>query len=510
MKRILAFAISAVLLYSFCTAVFADFSDHEKIGAAYRTAVADMTARGVLNGFPDGSFQPQGTLTREQGAKIIAYMALGEEVGQLTCTSAPFDDVKTDRWSAPCISWCAERQILLGYGDGRFGPEDTLTGEQFSKMLLCALGLAREGNYVGLGVTWADAVREDGKAAGIYAGDASMGSSAPISREQAALLAYNAQSSSETVKAGGSITLTKEKHPELDFTWHESYLNYAICDFAFTPSGNLLLLQMSDSVAEYTPGGELVGVYSYPFAEEGQTAYMLAADSMGNFYFADGRNNLILKANRENLLGSSHMGEDVPELTLSSQMSAVRENVVCLDTLDAEFEKITAEIDVSSADARLLSMERKTLFGSVETSVRRIPKDGRDWSPEAEFRIKWGDGVSETVHVRSNHKGEEAIFGLKLAGLADSETLIGYIREFVLNEAGQESMIETWIKIRRGQGITQITDQLDMNSMLTRTYNGQTWILLRQENGIRIMPLSQLADSVQWSSEHWYVCEIRQ
>ena len=261
MKRILAFAISAVLLYSFCTAVFADFSDHEKIGAAYRTAVADMTARGVLNGFPDGSFQPQGTLTREQGAKIIAYMALGEEVGQLTCTSAPFDDVKTDRWSAPCISWCAERQILLGYGDGRFGPEDTLTGEQFSKMLLCALGLAREGNYVGLGVTWADAVREDGKAAGIYAGDASMGSSAPISREQAALLAYNAQSSSETVKAGGSITLTKEKHPELDFTWHESYLNYAICDFAFTPSGNLLLLQMSDNVAEYTPGGELASIH---------------------------------------------------------------------------------------------------------------------------------------------------------------------------------------------------------------------------------------------------------
>ncbi|MBR5679733.1 MAG: S-layer homology domain-containing protein, partial [Clostridia bacterium] len=210
----------------------------------------------------------------------------------------------------------------------------------------------------------------------------------------------------ETAKAGGSITLAKEKHPELDFTYHDSYMNYAICDFAFTPSGNLLLLQLSDSVAEYTPGGELVGVYSYPFAEEGQTAYMLAADSMGNFYFADGRNNLILKANREKLLGYSHMGEDVPELTLSSQMSAVRENVVCLDTLDAVFEIITAEIDVSSADARLLSMERKTLFGSVETSVRRIPKDGRDWSPEAEFRIKWGDGVSETVHVRSNHKGE--------------------------------------------------------------------------------------------------------
>ena len=280
-RHILSLMMVTGLLFCLCLPVSAGFTDEKQIGTAYMTAVDLMTARGVLNGFPDGSFQPQGTLTREQGAKIITYMALGEEVSRLTCASAPFDDVKADRWSAPCISWCAERQILLGYGDGCFGPEDTLTGEQFSKMLLCALGLAREGNYVGLGVTWADAVREDGKAAGIYAGDASMGSSAPISREQAALLAYNAQSSSETVKAGGSITLTKEKHPELDFSWHESYLNYAICDFAFTPSGNLLLLQMSDSVAEYTPDGELVGVYSYPFAEEGQTAYMFAADSMG-------------------------------------------------------------------------------------------------------------------------------------------------------------------------------------------------------------------------------------
>ena len=510
LKRFLSIPVAVIMLFSFCTAAFADFSDHEKIGAAYRTAVADMTARGVLNGSPDGSFQPQGTLTREQGAKIITYMELGEEVSRLTCASAPFDDVKADHWSAPCISWCAERQILLGYGDGRFGPEDTLTGEQFSKMLLCALGLAREGNYVGLGVTWADAVREDGKAAGIYAGDASMGSSAPISREQAALLAYNAQSVSETVKTGCSITLTKEKNPELVFSYHDSYMNYAICDFAFTPSGNLLLLQLSDSVAEYTPGGELVGVYSYPFVNRRLTAYMLAADAAGNFYFADGRNNLILKANREKLLGSSHMGTDLPELTLSDQMTAVREGVVCLHTRDSDLWEIAAELDVSGNEARLVSSERsKALFGSVEATVRRIPANGRDWSPEAEILIKWEDGTSETVRIRSEHEGEEAIGGIAVLGVRDAESLIARIGEFVLGPDGRDVYVETLVTVRRGQGITQITDQLDMSSTLKSTYNGQTWILLREENGIRIMPLSELADSVQWRSEHWYVCEIQ-
>ena len=509
-RHILSLVIVTGLLFCLCLPVSAGFTDEKQIGTAYMTAVDMMTSRGVLNGFPDGSFQPQGTLTREQGAKIITYMALGEEVSRLTCTSAPFDDVKADRWSAPCISWCAERQILLGYGDGRFSPEDTLTGEQFSKMLLCALGLARVGNYVGLGGAWADAVREDGKAAGIYAGDASMGSSAPISREQAALLAYNAQSASETVKVGSSITLTKEKHPELDFSYHDSYMNYTICDFAFAPSGNLLLLQMSDSVAEYTPGGELVGIYSYPFADSGLTAYMLAADAAGNFYFADGRNNLILKANREKLLGSSHMGADLPELTLSDRMTAVREDVVCLNTRDSNLWEIAAELDVSRDEARLVSAERsKALFGSVEATVRRIPADGRDWSPEAEILIKWEDGTAETVRIRSEHEGEEAIGGIAVLGVRDAETLIARIGEFVLGPDGRDGYIETLVNVCRGQGITQITDQLDMSSMLKRTYNGQTWILLREENGIRIMPLSELADSVKWNSEHWYVCDVK-
>ena len=509
-KVLISFICAIILQLSLGVFVHADYTDQSKINNKYFFAIKKMSTQNILCGFEDGSFRPQGTLTREQGAKIITYMVLGEEVGQLTCASAPFDDVKADRWSAPCISWCVDRQILLGYGDGRFGPEDTLTGEQFSKMLLCALGLAREGNYVGLGGVWADAVREDGKATGIYAGDASMGSSAPISREQAALLAYNAQSVSETVKTGRSITLTKEKNPELDFSYHDSYMNYAICDFAFAPSGNLLLLQLSSSVAEYTPGGELVGVYSYPFANRRLTAYMLAADAAGNFYFADGRNNLILKANREKLLGSSHMGTDLPELTLSDQMTAVREGVVCLHTRDSDLWEIAAELDVSGNEARLVSSERsKALFGSVEATVRRIPANGRDWSPEAEILIKWEDGTLETVRIRSEHEGEEAIGGIAVLGVRDAETLIARIGEFVLGPDGQDVYVETLVNVRRGQGITQITDQLDMSSTLKRTYNGQTWILLREENGIRIMPLSELADSVKWSSEHWYVCEVK-
>ena len=187
-----------------------EFTDNASIGTPYRTAVGSMADKGILNGFPDGCFLPDGTLTREQAAKIVTYMVLGLEVNRLTCDEAPFMDVAADRWSAPCISWCADRQILLGYGNGRFGPEERLTGDQFAKMLLCSMELAREGNYVGLGDGWFTAVREDARAAGLYEGDESMATGLPINREQAALMAWNAIRAAE---AGFTPTVPEPPKP---------------------------------------------------------------------------------------------------------------------------------------------------------------------------------------------------------------------------------------------------------------------------------------------------------
>ena len=199
-KAAILLALCLMLSCLSISAFAADFTDSGSIGAPYKEAVAEMTARGVLAGFPDGAFHPEETLTREQGAKIVTYMILGDQVNALYCDKAPFDDVSAERWSAPCIAWCVEREILLGYGDGRYGPMDTLTGDQFAKMLLCGLSLARDGNYVGLGSAWYSAVREDAGSVKLYDGDASMMTDWPITRQQAALLAWNAVKAAEAAK----------------------------------------------------------------------------------------------------------------------------------------------------------------------------------------------------------------------------------------------------------------------------------------------------------------------
>jgi len=199
-RRVLTFMICLCLSMSLLsTAAFAEgFTDADVVAPAYREAVAAMAERRVLEGYPDGSFRPEATLTREQGAKIITYLCIGKAAAeQLRCSKAPFDDVDAGRWSAPYIAWCVDHGILHGYGNGKYGPADPLTGDQYAKMLLCALGLAREGHYANGSSPWYRAVREDARKAMLYDGDPAMETSLPITRVQAALLSWNTVEAAE-------------------------------------------------------------------------------------------------------------------------------------------------------------------------------------------------------------------------------------------------------------------------------------------------------------------------
>lgn len=70
----LAAALLCLLILTLClsAAAFAvEFTDAAGIGLPYRTAVDSMADKGILNGFPDGSFLPDGTLTGDQFAKML-------------------------------------------------------------------------------------------------------------------------------------------------------------------------------------------------------------------------------------------------------------------------------------------------------------------------------------------------------------------------------------------------------------------------------------------------------
>ena len=151
MKKFLSLVLALVMTMSLVTvsAGAKDFTDNSKIN--YEEAVEVMSTRGVVGGYTDGSFNPQGTLTRGAAAKIICNLILGTTTADaLTADAAPYKDVATTNVFAPYIAYCAKERIISGYADGTFRPANTLTGYAFMKMLLGALGLqADKEGYTG-------------------------------------------------------------------------------------------------------------------------------------------------------------------------------------------------------------------------------------------------------------------------------------------------------------------------------------------------------------------------
>ena len=137
MKKLLALVLALVMSMSLVTISNAAFKDADKID--YKEAVDVMNAVGVFIGDEKGNFNAKENLTREQAAKIIAYLELGEKAADTLVGGATFTDVASTRWSAGFVGYCAKAGVVAGY-DGKFDPAGQLTALQFGKMLLVELG----------------------------------------------------------------------------------------------------------------------------------------------------------------------------------------------------------------------------------------------------------------------------------------------------------------------------------------------------------------------------------
>ena len=145
LSLVMAMALIVGMMVVSASAVSSDFNDSAEI--TNTEAVDVMTAIGVFEGTDKGAFNPTGILTREQAAKIVAVMLLGEEdANKLSTNSTTFKDVAANRWSAGYIGYCVQQGILAGTGNGNFDPEGELTGLAFAKMMLVALGYDADRN----------------------------------------------------------------------------------------------------------------------------------------------------------------------------------------------------------------------------------------------------------------------------------------------------------------------------------------------------------------------------
>jgi len=101
-------------------------------------AIQHVNSTGLMVGYGDGTFQPDKTVTRAEMATILCKML--EEDQDLKKDGATFSDVPTSHWANAYVVKAASLGFVGGYGNGKFGPDDAVTYEQAVTMLVQALG----------------------------------------------------------------------------------------------------------------------------------------------------------------------------------------------------------------------------------------------------------------------------------------------------------------------------------------------------------------------------------
>ena len=196
LKRVLSLGLtgamlSGMMLVGASAASVTDFTDSSEI--ANKDAVSTMAALGVIKGKDTGAFDPAGNVTRGEMAKMLCVAMNGGKDPVLGVKPTPsYTDIK-GHWAESYIEYCSSVGYVSGRGDGTFAPDATVTSTEAAKIILGALGY--KSDISGLtGMDWAINTNVLANAADVdlYDGLSTIDTTAPMSRDNAAQMLYNA------------------------------------------------------------------------------------------------------------------------------------------------------------------------------------------------------------------------------------------------------------------------------------------------------------------------------
>lgn len=135
---VFSFAAPAVAADTTTAAVSKTAIGADVKGTKYEDATKKLISLGIINGFEDGTVRPESTVTRAQFAAIVAQeLGIADGVGQST---TKFKDVPASHWASGVINLAVGRGIIVGYPDGSFKPEAPVTYAEAYAMLVQMLG----------------------------------------------------------------------------------------------------------------------------------------------------------------------------------------------------------------------------------------------------------------------------------------------------------------------------------------------------------------------------------
>ena len=153
MKKLLALVLALVMTLSLAVVGSnAAFKDAEKVNASYAEAVDVLSGMKVFQGYPDGSFQPEGSITRAEVAAIVYRLYTGDvadKQASLYATYNKFNDMDGAAWAKGYIGYCGNAGLVKGYDAKTFGPSNKVTGYEVLAMILRAVGYDKNDEFTG-------------------------------------------------------------------------------------------------------------------------------------------------------------------------------------------------------------------------------------------------------------------------------------------------------------------------------------------------------------------------
>ena len=188
----------------------------------YEKAVDALSDAGIINGYPDGTFRPENSISRAEISKILSSVILNgyneddaekaddktvhadiRDSALMTGNGAAFKDVDRTNWSAPYIGVSSACGIVTGYTDNTFRPSKTITYNELTAMAVraCEYDMSKvtgawPANYVA-------AAKEIGLYNGMKDFDPAKDGSKHATRGNSAIIINNAASLIETAAKGG-------------------------------------------------------------------------------------------------------------------------------------------------------------------------------------------------------------------------------------------------------------------------------------------------------------------
>ena len=152
--------------------------------------VDTLVSLGVVNGYTDGSFKPNDTVTRAEMAKMIYVLRTGNsDASAYNDDPTTFTDIK-GHWARGYVKYCQSLGIIAGVSATQFKPDANVTAQEAAKMLLVTLGYdAQKAGLVG--INWASKTNALADENGLLE-DVNTSFTAACPRQYAAQLIYNA------------------------------------------------------------------------------------------------------------------------------------------------------------------------------------------------------------------------------------------------------------------------------------------------------------------------------